>query len=758
MRKICCISFALLCCVLMVASCGGGSGGGGGTVAPTGTLISGTVSAPPGVSLGRTTGRTAAATGLVAKAGATVEVYRINDTGARTGNILASSSTGMSGLFNLTLPIGVSINNINLVVSVGSGNNVMRAIVTSTSLKINPITELVVSRITANSQPLSTFTVAEISSIQTQAETDSASVNLSSATTISSAVTTLYTGTLKTNFDNNVVAAGGGVASPVCGNGIIDTGETCDDENTVTENCAYGLTSCSVCDSSCHSSAGTVSFCGDGVKDINEGCDDGNTQTEDCAYGLTSCTVCNMSCQQQEGGSWYCGDSSLDVIFGEECDDGNTMDGDGCSSTCKTQSIACSSNMDCEEGYSCYESSCVEGCTYQATVACENDNLFYFDSCGEKGNLYIACGDGNLCQNSQCIPACGKVYGYSGIDAPKAAVSTNDGGFLIVGSTDLSGSSDGSGWIVKFDSLGNMEWERTYGDANFNTINEIKNTADGGYILAGTKGSIAGSAGDFWLLKLNSNYDLEWEQVYDGETGDAANSVWPTADGGYILAGSRKLNSDIWVVKTNSTGVMQWDKTINNYSWEIAYSIEQTSDGGYIVAGVTDKVYASSAYMWIIKLDENGNTVWDRKIGGIYYDMAYSIFQLNDDNYISIGVTGSQGWLANLSSTGSTLWEHFYYPSYPHFIALTNDSGYILGGKYTYDSPYYYDMWIQKTDSTGTAVWEKKFGGSRYDEAKSILPLSDGSYIVVGISSSFGMNGSDDAYIMKLSSTGECIW
>lgn len=130
-------------------------------------------------------------------------------------------------------------------------------------------------------------------------------------------------------------------ATSYCGDSATDAVnlEQCDDGNSVTETCAYGEMSCTVCDATCQSVAGAISYCGDGATDtVNfEQCDDGNSDTESCAYGETSCTVCNSACQSAAGDTSYCGDSAVDAGNGEQCDDGGTTGGDGCSATCQDE-------------------------------------------------------------------------------------------------------------------------------------------------------------------------------------------------------------------------------------------------------------------------------------------------------------------------------------------------------------------------------------------------------------------------------------
>jgi cysteine-rich repeat protein len=131
-------------------------------------------------------------------------------------------------------------------------------------------------------------------------------------------------------------------AASVCGDGVVGPGETCDDGNAVTETCAYAVASCTVCDASCHSVAGSTSVCGDSAVDpTNETCDDGNTVTEVCAYGLASCSVCDMTCHSVAGATSFCGDGVVDAAH-EACDDGNSASGDGCSACAVDTGYTCS--------------------------------------------------------------------------------------------------------------------------------------------------------------------------------------------------------------------------------------------------------------------------------------------------------------------------------------------------------------------------------------------------------------------------------
>jgi hypothetical protein len=136
---------------------------------------------------------------------------------------------------------------------------------------------------------------------------------------------------------------------------------------------------------------------------------------------------------------------------------------------------------------------------------------------------------------------------------------------------------------------------------------------DGGYIVAGETSSSGAGSADVWVLKLDTNGNLQtgWPKTYGGTSRDAANSIHQTTDGGFIVAGVTSSSgagyADFWILKLNASGDLVWQKTYGGINDDIARSIQQTSDGGYIVAGETSSSGAGNADFWILKIDENGN-------------------------------------------------------------------------------------------------------------------------------------------------------
>jgi len=148
---------------------------------------------------------------------------------------------------------------------------------------------------------------------------------------------------------------------------------------------------------------------------------------------------------------------------------------------------------------------------------------------------------------------------------------------------------------------------------------------------------------DIWVLKLDSNGTLIWDEAFGGSDHDAANAIWQTTDGGYIVAGYTEASGaggkDIWVLKLTGSGTVSWDDFFGGTEDDEAKSIQQTADGEYVVAGTAGT--AGTTDMYIAKLDETGSRVWERYYGDTNNDAAYAVQQADDGGYIVAGYTHS---------------------------------------------------------------------------------------------------------------------
>jgi uncharacterized delta-60 repeat protein/uncharacterized repeat protein (TIGR02543 family) len=255
-----------------------------------------------------------------------------------------------------------------------------------------------------------------------------------------------------------------------------------------------------------------------------------------------------------------------------------------------------------------------------------------------------------------------KAYGGSRWDDPHSIQQTSDGGYIVSGETGSFGAIDKDFWILKLSPDGAIEWQRTYGGSEWETDPSIQQTNDGGYIVVGEISSFGTVGGYIWILKLTSDGEIEWQKTYGGSERETDPSIRQTNDGGYIVAGQiysfGAEANDIWILKLSSDGDIDWQKTYGGTSYDEALSIQQTNDGGYIVAGSTESFGAGSSDIWILKLSSAGDIEWQKTYEGSGSDSASSIQQTSDGGYIVAGYTISWGagsrdfWVLKLSSDG----------------------------------------------------------------------------------------------------------
>jgi hypothetical protein len=378
-------------------------------------------------------------------------------------------------------------------------------------------------------------------------------------------------------------------------------------------------------------------------------------------------------------------------------------------------------------------------------------------------------------------------------------LQTNDSGYIVVGSS-LSGATGdktdgGRGlWIVKLNEDGNKEWDKTYA---FNyTFSVVKQTKDGGYIMGGSsnagisddKSEPSRGEYDYWVVKLSSNGDKEWDKTFGGNRSDWLEDLQQTSDGGYILGGSsysdkggdkteairgkcvsdRLCNSDYWVVKIDADGNKEWDRTYGGAGMDQLTVIRQTTDGGYILGGDSDSkangnksedsrgpCESEQPYddctpdYWVVKIDADGDKEWDRTYGGLYREYLTDIQQTLDGGYVLGGHSDSRiGGDKTDDNRNEMCEQDLYFTDCPP------------------------DYWMVKLDANGNKEWDKTIGGSDQDLLTSLKQTSDGGYILGGYSSS-GISGdktqdkigdldywsgNTDYWVVKLDANGDKKW
>jgi len=346
---------------------------------------------------------------------------------------------------------------------------------------------------------------------------------------------------------------------------------------------------------------------------------------------------------------------------------------------------------------------------------------------------------------------------------------------------DVSGnhSNQNDMWLVRTDAFGNLLWEKSLGG----TLNEIgysiQLTTDGGFILCGSAESnnfdVSGNHGlkDVWLVKTDSLGNIEWQKCYGGTNNETGNKVILTNDGGYAVAGKTgssnngdvsgyHASTDFWLLKTDSLGTLLWQKCLGGSQYEEAFDLLQTIDSGFIITGytfstdfdVTDTILQTDG--WMVKTDSVGNIIWNRSLGWYGEEKLNQMIATSDGGYMMIGNKISQYILAppfyefyvvKTNSMGITLWSNTYGGSgYDFGFSLVElpDGNFMIGG-YTQSNDgdavgnlfnNSHSAWLIKINNLGTIIYQQTFGGSLDDDITSVILNDEGGITISGITRS----------------------
>jgi hypothetical protein len=313
-------------------------------------------------------------------------------------------------------------------------------------------------------------------------------------------------------------------------------------------------------------------------------------------------------------------------------------------------------------------------------------------------------------------------------------------------------------------------WFETYGGEYPDEGESFVETADGGFMIAGYSYVSEARGYDIYVIKTDSFGSPVWQKFYGGEMDDAAGCIQATDDGNFIVAGGTESfeaeNSDMFWMKINPDGDVMWQRTIGGHNDEYANYVISTSDGGYLLSGYTNSFGAGFDDIYLVKTESDGFPVWSRTYGDEFFDKGYMVKETDDGNYVLVagldyfGHYPVNAYLLKTNPDGDTLWTSILGGTLAdacNAFAETPDNGFLLIGWTMSYSVGEQDLFLVKTDSVGQEQWHKSYGGLLRDIGRSIYPTSDGGYIVTGYTLSFGA-GSSDVYTIKTDSNGDSIW
>jgi hypothetical protein len=313
-------------------------------------------------------------------------------------------------------------------------------------------------------------------------------------------------------------------------------------------------------------------------------------------------------------------------------------------------------------------------------------------------------------------------------------------------------------WLIKTDTDGNELWDKTFGETTNGSGNSVEQTTDGGYILCGKTQPNSDGISAVWLIKTDGGGNRLWDKTFTSgdKVGSWGNYAQQVTDGGYIVCGVTGLvytgeaeafvpgETKAWLIKTDKDGNKVWDKTFGDEGWSAGNSVEQTTDGGYIICGDLLAFPELRTTVWLIKIDKDGNKLWDKKFGGKEPYSGQTVRQTADGGYIICGIkfgdnSGGKGaWLIKTKANGNKLWDKTFNNDVGNAVQQATDGGYIICGMRNSAESANADALLFKVDADGNKLWDKILTGEKWAAANSIQQTKDGGYAVI-IGSSSGI-------------------
>jgi len=303
-------------------------------------------------------------------------------------------------------------------------------------------------------------------------------------------------------------------------------------------------------------------------------------------------------------------------------------------------------------------------------------------------------------------PAWGKTYELHYNSAGNSVVETFDGNYVIAGFTVARDSTQRDMWVLKIDKSGELLWEKSFGGLGDDVAKAIVQTRDGGLVVAGFTQKYTWFQTKFWIMKLDKNGNFKWEDKVIAKLNERAFAIIEAKDGGLVLAGFRGNKMRMFrVIRFSKTGEQEWLETYRIGYWSVANSLIQTQDGAYVVVGYTKKVGKLNYDILLVKIDQNGQLLWNKTIGSNDWDEATSVTETYDKGLAVAGYSLSKKfnkadfWIMKLDNHGETLWEKKFDRrslDFANSITETSDHGLVVAGSTFSETVHNWDYALLK--------------------------------------------------------------
>ncbi len=355
-------------------------------------------------------------------------------------------------------------------------------------------------------------------------------------------------------------------------------------------------------------------------------------------------------------------------------------------------------------------------------------------------------------------------YGGALDDVANGLWPTADGGLAVAGTTASFGVAGADAWVLRVNAAGTVSWSETFGAGLDEYANAVQRLNGGDLVIVGTSGSYGVGIHDYWVIRLDDAGNVLWQQTYGGTQHNHAFAIQETSDLGFIVVGETTSfgagNRDAWVVRLDANGNVLWQTVYGRSGWDIARGVAETTDGGFVFVGYTSSSGAGNWDVWAVKVDAGGGIVWQRTFGGAAADLGWAVQATDDGGVILAGETGSFGggadfWVVKLAANGAVDWQKRYGGAgvdIARALARTGDGGYLVAGETGSFGAGGRDIWLLRLTAAGGIAWQRSYGGPGDEIGFAVREIA-GGVALAGSTTSFGAGGGD-AWLLRLDAEG----
>jgi len=348
-------------------------------------------------------------------------------------------------------------------------------------------------------------------------------------------------------------------------------------------------------------------------------------------------------------------------------------------------------------------------------------------------------------------------------DSFTSVIELNNGEFVVFGGDYIGDRQRTNFLVMNLNANGTQNWSTTFGGDRWDLANEIVSAHNSDLLVVGITDSYGQGRENGYAAKLNSQGEVQWFNWYGGESVDNFRSVRNLGDGNFAICGSTysfgENSSDMWLVKIDDAGEVLWQRTYDNRSSEGAETIVHCDDGGFLLAGYTFFDGWSGRDFYVVRTDSVGNELWNASFGDSLSDICHDALQTADGGFLLAGYkdmrpgmgANADFWLVKIDSVGELRWSREYggdSVDKGYTISKTSDGGFIIGGETFSDGNGISNFYAVRVDSLGEELWSMNLGERGYNTCYSVISTSDGGYALAGVRD-FGGGRRSDGWIVK---------